>query len=403
LASVNREFWALPVFAGISLAYASWLNEPVLWFLVYLCLACMALAMLYRWRSWESIQVVRSFYTAKVVIEAGVDIKVILKVKTFSRLPWPWLELEDNLPPALTRNLWVGKPGGITVWTRQGALRYIEYNLVGLPRGIHNWDTVTVNSGDPLGLVSYEGRTKTSSQLVVYPRTIKLQAMNFFPRRVDGTVSAKRSLNHDFSQLVGIREYRPGDKLSLIHWKSTAKTNQLQTKEFAPFLMDSSLVVLDCSIGSWKPGYNPSFEEAITISASLVKAAWLQRIPVRFHSNQGNKNQQFSVASHGEFSRLLLHLATLDTTGRQFLSQSLFREFSNHGSNVVVITSGVGGDLQKMLNRLAARGNAVTVIKVSDQPVKINYQRPKAGGYLNMFSVSKAEDLIPSMREKDVN
>lgn len=401
LAKLNREFWAFPVFAGIAFAYASWLQKPVLWFLVYLCLVCMALALLYRRRNWRQISVVRSFYTNQSAITAGSDVKIQLRIETSSLLPWPWVQLRDSLPRPLEKNL-LGESGGSSVWARRGTRQYITYTIKDIPRGIYTWERVQINSGDPLGLVSYQGRIMMASKLVVYPRTVEMQALHFFPRRQEGTISAKKSLSHDLSQLVGIRDYRPGDRLSLIHWKATAKTNKLQTKEFAPLLIDSSLIVLDCTADAWKRGFDPAFEEAVTVAASLVKAAWLQRIPVRFYSNEGRQPEHLAVASQGEFHRLLLHLAATAPTGRQSLSQFLLGELFFQGSNVVLVSSAKGEKFQQLLYRLASRGNSVTLIQVNAQGLRSRHQRPRAGGTFNVFSINKAEELAGRMGKREV-
>lgn len=398
MANINREFWALPVFAGLSLVYALWLEEPILWFLVYLCLACMALALVYRWRDWRQISVSRSFRTDQQIVEAGGSLRVVLWAEVLGRLPWPWLELQDSLPPVLENKL-EGKSGGHMVWAKKGSVQYTAYQINDIPRGVHTWDTVVMKSSDPLGLVSYNGRIKIPNQLVVYPRTIELQALNFFPRRVDGSVRAKRIINQGLTQLMGIREYRHGDRLSLIHWKSTAKTNQLYSKEFEPLQMDSSLVVLDCTIGVWKRGFDPAFEEAVTVAASLVKAAMFRGIPVRFYSNHGKGREEVAVASQAEYYQLLLHLAAINPSGRRLLSQGLYKELFVQDNNVVIVTSGAGENLGGILHHLAARGNAVSVIQVGDQ----SDSDPGKPLPYKVFRITKAEDLQIWLKRKGVN
>ena len=405
MVSMNREFWALPVFAGIALAYAAWLQAPILWFLVYVCLGCGAIAMLYRWRNWRLLEVSREFYTKQKMPEAGQPLSVELIVKTSGWLPWPWLGLRDVLPPALVEKIEYEQtePGGNLVWAGSKETHHITYEISNLPRGIHRWHEIDVRSGDPLGLVSYLGRAQTVSQLVVYPRTINLLAWKFFPRRVDGAASAKNSLHHDLSQLVGVREYSPGDRLSLIHWKSTAKTGQLYSKEFSPMLTETSLVLLDCSALAWQQKSNSTFEEAVTVAASLVRSAWIQRIPVQFHGNQGNNLERFIVNSQMDYQRLLLHLTTIRPTGWKPLSQAIPLDSIPQGGNFVVISADLSRDLQQILYRLSARGNVVTVIQINDQPAEINYQRPRASGTLNIFTINKADDLVTWVGERRVS
>lgn len=398
--SLNRQFWLLPVFAGISLAYAGWSGYTLLWFFFYLCLACIALALVYRARNWRLVTVTRDFRTAEKILEAGSDLRIVLLAKVHGVLPWPWLELRDNLPRTLKDHI-RGRSGGHLAWARRGSVQYVPYTLKNLPRGIHQWENVGISSGDPLGLVNFQNRIGLPDQLVVYPRTVELRAQNFFPLRVEGAATARKAVSQGATQLVGIRDYRPGDRLSLIHWKSTAKTGELQTKEFDPLLLNSSLLVLDCSYDAWAAEADSSFEEAVSAAASFAKAALLQRVPLRFRSNFGRRPLELAVTTHAQYYQLLLRLAAIAPTGRSLLSQSLYRELFIQDSNVIIITSGHGEEIMQILYRLSARGNAVAVIQVA-QGAGTELLRPRSGSALKLIRIQRAQDLSPGQGKRGV-
>ena len=101
MTKLRYEFWILPVFAGAALAYAAWLQEPVLWFLTYLSLLCAVLILVYKLRDWRGIEIVRTFRTRQQILEAGSEVRVMLVAKVSSYLPWPWLGVRDNVPADL--------------------------------------------------------------------------------------------------------------------------------------------------------------------------------------------------------------------------------------------------------------------------------------------------------------
>lgn len=394
MVKVHREFWVLPIFAGTAFAFAALQDQPMLWFLFYVSLACLAQTLIYFWRSWRVFQFSRHVEAAPGMLEAGSEVAVSLQVTASSWLPVPWLDIRDCLPPPLAR-CHKTEPGGHLFWLRRNSVNSISYTLSNLGRGVHRWEAAMVYSGDPLGLVSFQGRIRHRSQLVVYPRTVKLDAWQFFPRRMDGTASAKTSLQQDLSQLIGVRDYRPGDRLSIIHWPSSAKTGKLQSKEFSPLLTDSSLILLDCTKSAWEPGFNPAFEEAVSVAASLIKAAWMQHIPVRFYSNWGRQPEQMAVASETAFTGLMLHLAAIAPLGTKPLSQSIFTDILTQGINVVVITPVIGGKLQRILYRLAGRGNVVTVVRIGEKAADNRLSMPRGDGVFNLFTIHQADDLVP--------
>jgi uncharacterized protein (DUF58 family) len=402
MVKLKKGFWLLPLFAGTALVFAAGLHESLIWFLFYLSLGCIILALVYRWRRWTSLEILRSFNTDKNTLEAGTTLMVIIRVKVSSLLPWPWLEIEDVLPPGLERHI-KREPGGNLAWARKGTVQHLTYWLPSIPRGIHKWDILEYKSGDLLDFVSYRGKIRKPNELLVYPRTVELPAQKFFPRRVEGSALARKTFNLSQTQLAGIREYQPGDRLSLIDWKSTAKTGYLQSKEFEPLLMSFSLIILDCSINAWRRGYDPAFEEAVTVAASLVKAAGAAHIPARFCSNYSRQRGQMTITSRAEYYNLLGHLAAIASDSRDNMSQLLYNEMSLRDNNVVVISSHRGARLQKVLRHLSVRGNSVTLILVNGDSQPVHNILSKKEGFFTQLIIEKAEDLSPAAREKEVN
>lgn len=391
MAKFTREFWLLPLFASVALIFAGWEYAPLVWFLFYVCAGCIVLSLAYRLLPW-SVQIAREIkYGRSRYVEAGSSIAVKLRAENKGQLPIPWLVVRDGVPRTIGKSeAHSAEERALWLWPGKG--KTLTYTLDDMPRGVHSWEFSELLAGDPLGLVLFQNRVWDASQLVVYPRTVALDTWQFFPRRVDGSAAAKNSHNHDQSQLVGVREYRPGDRLSMIHWKTSARTGILHSKEFSPLLMDSSLVVLDCSASAWEEGFNPLYEEAVTVAASLVRAAWLQRIPVQFHSNQVAGQTRLGVANSAEYTRFLLHMAAIQPSGKQPLSQSIYNELMTNGINIIVVTPVIGGRLQRMLMRLAGKGNTVTVIRVDDRAARAN-TRLNAASNFNILTVGRAEEL----------
>jgi uncharacterized protein (DUF58 family) len=89
----------------------------------------------------------------------------------------------------------------------------------------------TVTAGDPVGLFSGRRRRPDAEAALVLPRFAtlnkgrlvhELEAVAAAPRAGSGT------------ELFGVREYRPGDSLRRIHWRSSARLGELVVREFEP-------------------------------------------------------------------------------------------------------------------------------------------------------------------------
>ena len=96
------------------------------------------------------------------------------------------------------------------------------------PLGATGW---SIGTSDPLGF--FEGRRgcPDAEVALVLPRFMSL-AGRARPRELEAGVAAPRAGSGN--ELFGIREYRPGDSLRRIHWRSSARHGELVVREYEP-------------------------------------------------------------------------------------------------------------------------------------------------------------------------
>lgn len=97
---------------------------------------------------------------------------------------------------------------------------------------------------DLLGFVFFKKKLDSSKEIIVLPEYIaetKYDGAEVEQGMLESEESTKKG--HDFSDVVEIREYVPGDKLMSIHWKLSAKRDILMVKDRAT-MSDKQLVVL---------------------------------------------------------------------------------------------------------------------------------------------------------------
>ena len=88
-----------------------------------------------------------------------------------------------------------------------------------------------LESGDPLGLYRSRRRGPSEGLAVAYPLFASL-ADNRRVRDVESQLTVVRS-GHG-TDLYGVREYRSGDPLRRIHWRTSARRGELVVREFEP-------------------------------------------------------------------------------------------------------------------------------------------------------------------------
>lgn len=135
-------------------------------------------------------------------------------------------------------------------------------------RGYLNFNRLIISSPDPLGLFKAFVHTSMEQSVLVLPRRYHLPSLDLPGSRIyqSGGV-ALASLVGDSEEFVSLRDYRPGDPLRKIDWKSWAKTGKPIVREYQDEFFVRHALLLDTFI---KDDHDEIFEEAVSIAASFV-------------------------------------------------------------------------------------------------------------------------------------
>lgn len=114
----------------------------------------------------------------------GETITLSLSVENQKLLPLPWLEIEDEIPAALTLLTGRASPtykpsrmaliNTLALWSFQRVTH--RYRIRCAARGVHTFGPTLVRSGDPFGWLVREETIPASEQVMVYPLIAPLEA-----------------------------------------------------------------------------------------------------------------------------------------------------------------------------------------------------------------------------------
>ena len=121
---------------------------------------------------------------------------------------------------------------------------------------------------DPLGLVKGLARVPLEARVVALPKRYRIPALALPGARKfqQGGVSLSASIG-DSEEFLSLRDYRPGDPLQRLHWKSFARTGKPIVKEYQDEFFERHALVLDTGT---QRGEDAAFEEAVAVAASFV-------------------------------------------------------------------------------------------------------------------------------------
>lgn len=145
----------------------------------------------------------------------------------------------------------------------------ISMELTPSRRGVIPMGDIRALLPDPLGFFQKCSRIKsTPARLVVLPKRYRLPSFSM-PGSAAFRIGGEETSNAIGSagEFVGLREYRPGDPLRQIHWKSWAHTGRPMVKELEDNFFPRYALVLDTFPGSPDTAV---FEEMVSVAASFI-------------------------------------------------------------------------------------------------------------------------------------
>jgi uncharacterized protein (DUF58 family) len=127
---------------------------------------------------------------------------------------------------------------------------------------------LTIGRADPLGLARGLARLPLDARLVALPKRYRLPDLALPGRRKfqPGGVSLAASVG-DSEEFLALRDYRPGDPLQRVHWKSYARTGKPVVKEYQDEFFERHALALDTGTAR---GEDAAFEDAVALAASFV-------------------------------------------------------------------------------------------------------------------------------------
>lgn len=199
-------------------------------------------------------------------VAAGGEATVVISVRNLSRVPTGLMLVEDTVPYTLG-----GRPRFRVNHASPGALHAVRYPVHADARGRYGIGPLAIRIRDPFGLVELTRTFTGVDTLTVTPAVSVLSAGPAGIDRASGDGMRGGSLAQYSADDAGIREYRRGDDLRRVHWRTTARTGQLMVRREERPLQKRATVLLDNRAGAHAgEDAESSFEWAVTAAASIA-------------------------------------------------------------------------------------------------------------------------------------
>ncbi len=146
----------------------------------------------------------------------------------------------------------------------------INLELTPTRRGYVYFEKIRLAQTDPLGLFNAQKVYTKKDRLLILPKLLKTPKLKLYGKRTyqHGGIN-NASIVGDSQEFISLRDYRPGDPLRAIHWRSYAKRGEPIVKEYQDEYFVRYGLILDTYLNGQAFDL---FEDAVSIAASLMSA-----------------------------------------------------------------------------------------------------------------------------------
>jgi uncharacterized protein (DUF58 family) len=223
-------------------------------------------------------------------------------------------------------------------------------------RGQYTLGITGVEVGDPFGLFTFSMNLVKRSYhkplyLNVAPRILKLPNLPLPQIQKEGTTRQEFLPTHEPASLSDIRQYRVGDPLKKIHWKISAKLQELYVKNYETNTQPQILMFIETvpypEEGICRFEIEDQMVECAVAVAHFILSNWLSMQLIIYHKER----QQISGKNPEDFSRFYNYLASLPFNSPFHMVEILSMEWAgfSKGESIVLIVQDINYHL---FNRL---------------------------------------------------
>ncbi len=284
------------------------------------------------------------------LVSAGQPARVQLSLTNEGRTPSGVLLLEDHLPYVLGT-----RPRFVLEGIGHGWRRHVSYQVRSDVRGRFDIGPMTVRVVDPFGLIELARAFQTTVPLTVTPRTVPLSSIPLGGAWTGSGDNRPRAFAMGSAEDVTVREYRRGDDLRRVHWRSSARVGELMVRREEQPWQSRATLFLDNRMRSHRgQGIASSLEAAVSVAASIAVHLSRRGFAVRLVTAAGEDPSSAWHLRDTELNTapLLEALAVLAPSGAPQLETGWLTE---HGSGGLVVA--VLGSLEPMDTPVLRRMN----------------------------------------------
>ena len=288
------------------------------------------------------------------LVTAGQPAQVQLEITNEGRTPTGVLLLEDHVPYVLGT-----RPRFVLEGISHGWHRSVSYQVRSDLRGRFEIGPMTVRVADPFGLVELGRAFQTTVPLTVTPRTVALPTIPLTGAWTGSGDNRPRAFATGSAEDVTVREYRRGDDLRRVHWRSSARTGELMVRREEQPWQSRATLFLDNRLEAHRGhGAASSLETAVSAAASIALHLSQRGFMVRLVTADGeDRNTLWHDRASSQNTAPLLEALAVVTAAKRRTFETDWLSEGGHTGLLVAVLGDLGTRDRPVLTRLQHHGS----------------------------------------------
>ncbi len=208
----------------------------------------------------------------------NIDISVHYPAEVFQNVPFNIkLKVENSKKylPSFLLKVNVAGEEEIVPYVKPGGSYEISIPTVAKERGYFYIDKAVVSSPFPFNFFIRYRQFQEKEKFLVYPKPEKCKVKPLSSNNRQKREREVGSCKNYEGEFFSVKDYSPGDPIKYIHWKSTAKTGDLKSKEFIKPSYTTEII-------EFERIPIPNIEKRIRCATYIVLTLSKNKVPFKF-------------------------------------------------------------------------------------------------------------------------
>ncbi|KLE14852.1 DUF58 domain-containing protein [Clostridium sp. C8] len=279
--------------------------------------------------------------------------------------------------------------------------REVSIDYIYKYRGDFKLGVSTIEIQDFLGIFKFTLKNKTPLYITVYPQIIDIDEFYLSSGYLSDNVSSIGGGQEDISTIEEINKYNYGDSLRKIHWKLTAKTNELMIREYEKVGSRSAILILDLQSNNFEVEKNAAIEDKLleTTIAILRYCIYNDAEVKLIYDSKGINAINYSNSL--DFQKAYETLAKIEFNQKTSFKDIIESEVNcNIGkADIIIATFNINYILYEELNKAILLGCNITLIYIYGNEKIENNKDENKENLSKAHGDNEAKTILASLSE----